>query len=59
MRNLRSFLFHIGQHVIYKNGQLNMLVYEMGLDGGEPYDAPYPNRFYDFPDAAPWPSPRT
>jgi hypothetical protein len=58
MRNLRAFLFHIGQQAVYKNGQINMLVYELGLDGGEPYDAPFPNRYYDFHDAPVWPSPR-
>jgi len=56
--NLRSFLFHMGQHVIYKAGQIWMLNFELGLDGAEPYDAPYPNRYYGFADAAPWPSPR-
>lgn len=58
MRNLRGFLFHIGQHLIYKLGQLSVLYYELGLDGPEPYDAPYPNQIYGFADAALWPAGR-
>ncbi len=58
-RVVRSFLFHMGQNVIYKVGQVSVLYYELGLDGGEPYDAPFPNRSYGFTDSAPWPSPRT
>jgi uncharacterized damage-inducible protein DinB len=57
-RNLRSFLFHIGQHLIYKAGQIYVLHYELGLDGPDPYDAPHPNRIYAFADVPPWPSPR-
>ncbi|MEQ1820908.1 MAG: DinB family protein [Fimbriimonadaceae bacterium] len=58
MRLIRSFLFHCGQEVVYKTGQIWMLAFELGLDGSEPYNAPYPNRYYDFTDWAPWPSPR-
>jgi len=58
-RLVRSFLFHMGQHVIYKAGQIWMLAFELGLDGAEPYDAPFPNRSYGFTDTAPWPAPRT
>ncbi len=58
-RLVRSFLFHMGQHVIYKAGQIWMLVFELGLDGFGPYDAPYPNRIYGFTDAAPWPAARS
>ena len=57
-RNLRSFLFHMGQNVVYKAGQIWMLAFELGVDGDGPYDAPYPNRFYGFEDSSPWPSPR-
>lgn len=57
-RNLRSFLFHMGQHVIYKAGQIWMLAFDLGVEGMEPYTAPYPNLDYGFADAAPWPSPR-
>lgn len=56
-RVMRSFLFHMAQHVVYKAGQIWMLAFE--LDGDGPYDAPYPNRYYDFPDVAPWPSARS
>lgn len=58
MRNIRGFLFHIGQHLIYKEGQIRMLYYEMGLDGPEPYAAPYPDEIYGFTDSPPWPVPR-
>lgn len=59
MRLIRSFLFHMGQNVIYKAGQIWMLAFELGTDGEGPYDAPYPNRYYGFTDAAPWPGPRS
>lgn len=58
MRLVRSFLFHCGQEVIYKNGQIMMIFFELGLDGGGAYNAPYPNRYYDFTGWASWPSPR-
>jgi hypothetical protein len=58
MRNVRAFLFHMGQNVIYKAGQIWMLCFELGLDGQGPYDAPWPNRIYGFPDAPTWPSKR-
>ena len=58
-RLIRSFLFHMGQHIIYKAGQIWMLAFELGLEGSEPYDAPYPNRIYGFPDTAPWPAKRS
>ncbi len=58
MRIIRSFLFHSGQQVLYKAGQIWMLAFELGLDGGQPYSAPHPNQFYGFDDAPPWPSPR-
>jgi len=58
MRLIRSFLFHMGQHIIYKAGQIWMLAFELGLDGSGPYEAPYPNLYYDFPGCPKWPSPR-
>ena len=57
-RNIRSFLFHMGQNVVYKAGQIWTLAFELGLDGSGPYDAPYPNRYYGFTDFAPWPGRR-
>ncbi len=57
-RCLRSFLFHMGQNVIYKLGQISMLAFELGLDGGDPYDAPIPNKIYEFEGCPDWPSPR-
>jgi hypothetical protein len=58
LRNVRSLLAHAAQSVVYKQGQLCMLFYDLGLDGGKPYDAPWPNSDYGFP-GAPWPSRRT
>ncbi len=56
-RNLRSFLFHMGQHVIYKAGQMWLLAFELGLDGEGPYAAPHPDEDYGFGNPG-WPSPR-
>lgn len=58
IRNLRGFLYHASQHVVFKAGQIWVLVYGLGLDGPDPYRAPYPDYFYEFADAPPWPSPR-
>jgi hypothetical protein len=58
IRLVRSFLFHMGQHVIYKAGQIWMLAFELGLDGFDPYDAPSPNKYYGFAGVAPWPAAR-
>lgn len=56
-RSVRGYLFHMGQHIVSKSGQMTMLHFELGLDGGEPYDAPHPNRLYGFGSPA-WPAPR-
>jgi uncharacterized damage-inducible protein DinB len=56
-RSVRSYLFHMAQHVVSKSGQMTMLHFELGLDGGEPYDAPHPNRLYGFGSPT-WPAPR-
>jgi hypothetical protein len=45
--NVRAFIGHIIQNSIYKNGQLSTLYYALGLDGTEPYDAPFPNAVYE------------
>jgi hypothetical protein len=58
MRLVRSFLFHMGQNVVYKAGQIWMLAFELNPIDEETYTAPYPNQMYGFTDAAPWPSPR-
>lgn len=57
-RSVRGYLFHMAQHIVSKSGQMTMLHFELGLDGGEPYDAPHPNRVYGFGSPA-WPAPRT
>ena len=45
--NVRGFVGHMLQNCIYKNGQLATIFFSLGLDGTEPYDAPWPNTFYD------------
>lgn len=57
-RSVRGYLFHMSQHIVSKSGQMTMLHFELGLDGGEPYDAPHPNRIYGWSTPV-WPSPRT
>ncbi len=57
-RNLRSFLFHMGQNTVYKAGQIWVLNFELGIDGEQTYRAPYPNEMYGFTDSPPWPSSR-
>jgi hypothetical protein len=44
--NVRAFVGHMVQNSIYKNGQLATIYFALGLDGTEPYDAPFPNRVY-------------
>lgn len=44
--NVRWFVFHTMQQVVYKLGQLSTLYYALGLDGTEPYTAPFPNEYY-------------
>ncbi|HEY3266028.1 MAG TPA: DinB family protein [Armatimonadota bacterium] len=45
--NVRWFIFHILQHCIMKNGQLGYVFFALGLDGVEPYAAPFPNPIYE------------
>ena len=45
--NVRSFIGHMIQNVIYKNGQFSELYFALGLDGTESYDAPFPNPIYE------------
>ncbi len=45
--NVRAFIAHIIQNCIYKNGQLATIYFALGLDGDEPYDAPFPNPIYE------------
>lgn len=44
--NIRGYVCHMIQNCIYKNGQLATLYFALGLDGTEPYDAPFPNPIY-------------
>ena len=60
---VRSFVCHMIQNSIYKNGQLSTIFYALGLDGTEPYTAPFPNPIYEEvlgasdPDSLPPPAP--
>lgn len=44
--SVRGCVYHMLQNVIYKNGQLSYLAFSFGLDGTEPYAAPFPNPIY-------------
>lgn len=44
--NVRAFVAHMVQNCIYKNGQFATIYFALGLDGTEPYDAPFPNPIY-------------
>ncbi len=43
---VRQFICHMIQNSIYKNGQFSTLFFALGLDGTEPYTAPFPNPIY-------------
>lgn len=45
--NVRGFICHMIQNVIYKHGQFSELYFAFGLDGKEPYTAPFPNPLYE------------
>lgn len=44
--SVRGSVYHMVQNCIYKNGQLATIYFALGLDGTEPYDAPFPNPIY-------------
>lgn len=44
--NIRGFIGHMVQNTIYKHGQFSELFFALGLDGTEPYTAPFPNPIY-------------
>jgi hypothetical protein len=44
---VRGLICHMIQNVSYKHGQLTTLYFALGLDGTEPYTAPFPNDDYD------------
>ena len=46
-RNVRNFVCHMIQNTIYKHGQFATLFFALGLDGTEPYSAPFPNPIYE------------
>ena len=43
---VRWFVCHMIQNLIYKHGQFSTLFFALGLDGTEPYTAPFPNPIY-------------
>jgi len=44
--NVRGFVTHMVQNVIYKHGQFATLYFALGYDGDAPYEAPFPNPIY-------------
>jgi hypothetical protein len=44
---VRWFVCHMIQNCIYKHGQFSLLFFALGLDGTEPYSAPFPNPIYE------------
>ncbi|MDX1931162.1 MAG: hypothetical protein SFU56_01015 [Capsulimonadales bacterium] len=44
--NVRSFVAHMVQNCIFRNGQLSTLYFSLGYDGDMPYTAPFPNGIY-------------
>ncbi len=44
--NVRWFILHMIQNVIYKHGQLSEVFFALGYDGDQPYTAPLPNPIY-------------
>ena len=47
MGTVRDFVCHMIQNSIYKHGQFSTLYFALGLDGTDPYDAPWPNPIYE------------
>jgi hypothetical protein len=45
--NVRFFIGHMVQNVIYKHGQFSEVYFALGYDGVEPYSAPFPNAIYE------------
>jgi hypothetical protein len=45
--SIRGILHHMCQNCVYKHGQLSTIYFALGLDGEEPYTAPFPNPIYD------------
>ncbi len=44
--NVRAFVGHMVQNCIYKHGQFSTIYFALGLDGTEPYKAPFPVPIY-------------
>ena len=44
---VRGLVCHMIQNTIYKHGQMSTIYFMLGLDGTEPYTAPFPNPIYE------------
>jgi hypothetical protein len=44
--NIRSYVSHMVQNVIYKSGQFSTIYFGLGLDGDGKYECPWPNQIY-------------
>ena len=44
--DVRGFVQHMLQNMIYKHGQFTTMYFGFGLDGEETYEAPFPNPIY-------------
>jgi hypothetical protein len=44
--NVRGYVAHMVQNVIYKHGQFATIFFALGYDGDAPYNAPFPNPLY-------------
>ncbi len=44
--NIRWFICHMIQNCIYKHGQFATIYFALGMDGTDPYSAPFPNPLY-------------
>lgn len=53
--SVRGSIHHMYQNVVYKHGQLATIYFALGLDGTEPYAAPFPNPIYVEVFGADWP----
>jgi hypothetical protein len=54
--SVRGSVYHMIQNAIYKHGQLSTIYFALGLDGTEPYEAPFPNPIYAEVFGPDWPA---
>lgn len=46
--DVRRLVTHMVQNVVYKSGQVSTNFFALGLDGDEPYTAPYPKDVLEY-----------